>query len=56
MEFLWNPGNVLTRIHRRKRKFSVHQGKDIQATTSTKFLDIKYEFYVSGGGLIETNY
>ena len=57
MEFLLNPGNALTRKCRRNKiHFLYIRGRDVKATTSTKFLDIKYEFYGSDSDLIETNY
>ena len=53
MEFLWKPWNVLMRMRRRKKGHSLYVGgRYIQATTSTKFLDIKCKFYESGGDLI----
>ena len=48
---MWNVWNVLTRMQRRKRILLYIGGKDDQATTSTKFLSIKYEFYRSSGDL-----
>ena len=51
MEYLQNPGNVLTRMHRRKGHSLYIGGRDVQATTSTNLLDNKYEFYESGGDL-----
>ena len=40
MEFLWNPGNVLTRCIEEKGHSLYIGGRDVQATTSTKFLHI----------------
>ena len=57
MGCLWNLGDVLTRMHRRKKDTlcTLHGGRNIQAHASTKFLDVKYELYGSSGDLIETN-
>ena len=38
----------------RKRTLSIHQGSHALLASSTKLLDIRYEFYGSDG-LIETN-
>ena len=43
-------------MRRRKKDTLYIGGRDIQATTSTKFVDIKYKFYGPGGDLIEINY
>ena len=55
MAFLWNPWNILTRMYRSRKKIeverkykmtlTVHQDRDNQFATRTKFLNIKYVFY-----------
>ena len=48
MEFLWNSWNVLTRIHKKKRKkghFLYIGGRAILIATGSHLLDTKYLFY-----------
>ena len=53
--FLWNPWNVLTRMHRRKKRhFCTYLRRDNQIATSAKLLDITYESYGFSADLIET--
>ena len=53
--FMWNPWNVLIRMHRRKNKtFCTSTGRDDQVATSAKLLDITYESYGFSSDLIET--
>ena len=54
--FLWNPRNVLMRMHRRKKyeTFCTCAGRDDKITTSAKLLDITYKSYGFSADLIET--
>ena len=47
-------GIPLTRMHKKKETLSYNGVVTLFAST-TKLLDIKYEFYGSGGDLIETS-
>ena len=54
--FLWNPQNVLMRMHRRKKKITlaVHHEQDDQIAISAKLLDIMHESYGFSTDLTET--